>query len=66
MYSEYMTTSEVAHTTVLESPGAEDYHNVLGYFAQILMGELRLVSGYDVLYGKVKDFVQNELFNVRR
>ena len=60
---EYMTTSEVAHTTVLESPGAEDYHNVLGYFAQILMGELRLVSGYDVLYGKVKDFVQNELFN---
>ena len=58
----YMTTSEVAHTTVLESPGAEDYRNVIGYFAQTLMKELRLVSGYDVLYGKVKDFVQDHLF----
>ena len=26
------------------------------------MKELRLVSGYDVLYGKLKDFVQYELF----
>ena len=58
----YMTTSEVAHTTVLESPGTEDYRNVLGYFAQTLMKELRLVGGYDVLYAKVKDFVQTELF----
>ncbi len=58
----YMTTSEVAHTTVLESPGTEDYRNVLGYFAQTLMKELRLVGGYDVLYAKVKDFVQSELF----
>ena len=58
----YMTTSEVAHTTVLESPGAEDYRNVIGYFAQTLMKELRLVGGYDILYAKVKDFVQTELF----
>ena len=58
----YMTTSEVAHTTVLESPGTEDYRNVLGYFAQTLMKELRLVGGYNVLYAKVKDFVQTELF----
>jgi type III restriction enzyme len=27
------------------------------------MKDLRLVSGYDVLYGKVKAFVQNELFD---
>ena len=58
----YMTTSEVAHTTVLESPGTEDYRNVLGYFAQTLMKELRLVGSYNVLYAKVKDFVQTELF----
>ncbi len=58
----YMTTSEVAHTTVLESPGIEDYRNVLGYFAQTLMKELRLVSGYDVLYAKVKVFIQHHLF----
>ncbi len=58
----YMTTSEVAHTTILESPGAEDYRNALGYFAQTLMKELRLVGGYDVLYAKVKEFVQHYLF----
>ena len=58
----YMTTSEVAHTTILESPGTEDYRSVIGYFAHTLMKELRLVSGYEVLYGKVKDFVQHHLF----
>ena len=58
----YMATSEVAHTTILESPGAEDYRNALGYFAQTLMKELRLVGGYDVLYAKVKEFVQHHLF----
>ena len=58
----YMTTSEVAHTTILENPGTEDYRNALGYFAQTLMKELRLVSGYDVLYAKIKNFVQNHLF----
>jgi type III restriction enzyme len=26
------------------------------------MKDLRLVSGYDVLYGKIKTFVQSELF----
>jgi type III restriction enzyme len=36
---------------------------VIGYFAQTVMKDLRLVSGYDVLYGKVKAFVQNELFD---
>ncbi|MBA7549040.1 hypothetical protein ES705_41511 [subsurface metagenome] len=27
------------------------------------MKDMRLVSGYDILYGKVKDFVQNHLFD---
>lgn len=59
---EYMTTSEVAHTTILESPGTEDYRSALGYFAQTIQKDLRLVSGYEVLYAKVKDFVQHTLF----
>ena len=57
-----ITTGEVTHTTILDSAGVADYRSVIGYFAQTLMKELRLVSGYDVLYGKVKDFVQNALF----
>lgn len=36
---------------------------MIGYFAQSIMKDLRLVSGYDVLYGKIKAFVQDELFD---
>ena len=42
-----------------------DYRSVIGYFSQIIMKDLRLVSGYDVLYGKVKSFIQNDLFEIR-
>ncbi len=57
-----MTTGEVTHATMLDSSGVADYRSTLGYFAQTIQKDLRLVSGYDVLYGKVKDFVQNQLF----
>ncbi len=57
-----ITTGEVTHTTILDSAGVADYRSVLGYFAQTVMKELRLVSGYDVLYGKLKDFVRKMLF----
>ena len=58
-----ITTGAVTHTTILDTAGIADYHSVIGYFARTIMKELRLVSGYDVLYGKVKAFVQNELFD---
>ena len=57
-----MTTGEPTHTTVMDSAGVADYRSVLGYFAQTIMKDLKLVSGYDVLYGKVKAFIQNQLF----
>ena len=52
----------MAHTTILDTAGIADYRSVIGYFAQTIMKELRLVGGYDVLYGKVKDFVHDSLF----
>ena len=58
-----ITTGEVTHTTILDAAGVADYRSAIGYFAQTVMKELRLVSGYDVLYGKIKGFVQNSLFN---
>ena len=58
-----ITTGEVTHTTILDTAGIADYHSVIGYFAQTLMKDLRLVSGYDVLYSKVKAFVQEQLFD---
>ncbi len=58
-----ITTGEVTHTTILNTAGIADYRSVIGYFAQTMMKDLRLVSGYDVLYGKVKAFVQEQLFD---
>jgi type III restriction enzyme len=57
-----ITTGAVTHTTILDTAGIADYRSVIGYFAQTIMKDLRLVSGYDVLYGKVKAFVQSQLF----
>ncbi|MBK7238050.1 MAG: DEAD/DEAH box helicase family protein [Sterolibacteriaceae bacterium] len=57
-----ITTGEVTHTTILDTAGVADYHSVIGYFTHAIMRDLRLISGYDVLYGKVKSFVQNDLF----
>ena len=57
-----VTTGEVTHSTILDSAGVANYRSAVGYFAQTIMKELRLVSGYEVLYGKVKGFVQNDLF----
>src|SRR3990170_4270746 len=57
-----ITTGEVTHTTILDTAGVADYRSVIAYFAQTIMRDLRLVSGYDVLYGKIKAFVQEQLF----
>ncbi len=65
-----ITTGEVTHTTILDTAGIADYRSVIGYFAQTIMKDLRLEfrqgsapRGYDVLYGKVKAFVQDQLFD---
>ncbi|MFH1075270.1 MAG: DEAD/DEAH box helicase family protein [Pseudomonadota bacterium] len=57
-----ITTGEITHTTIMDSAGAADYRSAIGYFAQTIMKELRLFSGYDALYPKVKAFVQSRLF----
>jgi len=58
-----ITTHEIKHTTYLDNLTTTDYRNVVGYFAREIMGDLRLVSGYDILYGKVKEFIANNLFD---
>ncbi len=57
-----ITTGEITHSTILDSTGVADFRSVIGYFVQTLMKELRLVGGYDVLYGKVKGFLRSALF----
>ena len=58
-----ITSGEITHTTELDSDFVPNYQSVVGYFAQIIRKELRLVGGHDILYEKVKDFVTNFLFD---
>lgn len=60
-----ITSGKIAHTTQMRTEGIADYRSVIGHYTQAIMKDLRLVSGYDVLYGKVKSFVQEELFDTR-
>ncbi|OGS20712.1 MAG: hypothetical protein A2252_02020 [Elusimicrobia bacterium RIFOXYA2_FULL_39_19] len=52
----------ITHKTELDSNFIPNYQSVIGYFTQVIMKDLRLISGYDILYGKVKDFINNHLF----
>lgn len=50
------------HRTKLDSTLTPDYQSVVGYFANVIKKELRLVGGFDILFGKVKEFIQKYLF----
>ena len=52
-----------SHKTVMDRIFEPNYQNVIGYFARTIMRDLRLVGSGDVLFGKVKEFVQNYLFD---
>jgi len=57
-----MLDEEIHHTVQLDGSGPADYRSVVAFFARQLLKELRLVGGYDVLYGKVKIFIREHLF----
>lgn len=57
-----MLDSEIHHTIQLDGSGPADYRSVVGFFARQLLKDLRLVGGYDILYGKVKTFMRDFLF----
>jgi len=51
------------HTTILSGDIEPDYQSVVGFFAQAIMRELRLFGCYDILFGKVREFIQNNMFD---
>lgn len=57
-----MLDSEIHHTIQLDGSGPADFRSVVGFFSRQLLKDLRLVGGYDVLYGKVKTFMREHLF----
>jgi type III restriction enzyme len=52
----------VSHTTVMDSVFTPSHQNVIGFFARSIMRDLRLVGGFDVLFGKLKAFMAKYLF----
>ena len=58
-----MLDAEIHHTITLDGSGPADYRSVVAFFARQLLKDLRLVGGYDVLYGKVKAFMREFLFS---
>jgi type III restriction enzyme len=57
-----MLDDQIHHVIQLDGSGPADYRSVVGFFARQLLKDLRLVGGYDVLYGKVKTFMRECLF----
>ena len=57
-----VVAEEVHHTTILSGDIEPNYQSVIGFFAQAIMREMRLFGCYDILFGKVKDFVENYMF----
>jgi len=51
------------HKTILDTNSIINFQGAVGFFTQSIMKELRLISGYDILYEKVKYFIQNKLFD---
>jgi len=57
-----MLDDDIHHVVRLDGAGPADYRSVVAFFARQLLQDLRLVGGYDILYGKVKTFVREHLF----
>lgn len=58
-----ITTTEYSHSTQLSTLGDIDSTQAVGWFAMKIQTDLRLVGGYDVIYGKLKEFIRNNLFD---
>lgn len=52
----------VHHTTILTGDVEPNYQSVVGFFAQSIMREMRLFGCYDILFGKVKNFIEHHMF----
>lgn len=58
----HITNDKISHITELDTTITPNYQSVIGFFSQSIMKQLRLFSGYEILFGKVKEFVKEYLF----
>ena len=57
-----MLDANIHHVLRIDDASVVDYRSVLAFFAKQILGDLRLVGGYDVVYGKMKTFICEYLF----
>ena len=55
-------TEQVSHVTRLDTSVAPTSQAAIGYFTRTILRDLRLVGGFDVLFGMVKDYIESMLF----
>lgn len=55
-------TNDISHTTRLDAGAVADWRNVVGWFVKSIKDDLRLVGGYDALFGKIARFIEDGLF----
>lgn len=51
------------HKLILDANISPDYQRVVGFFVQSVMRDLRLFGCYDILFGKMKEFIGQQLFD---
>jgi type III restriction enzyme len=59
---EDVVSGEESHATEFDGTVVTDGRSVARFFTQAIANELRLVGGQDILYEKVKAFIQHHLF----
>ena len=57
-----IASDQKTHTTELDNYFIPNYQSAVGFFTQTIMKELRLVSGFDIMFEKVKIFITDYLF----
>jgi type III restriction enzyme len=57
-----LDTGDQSHVTRMDIGFNPTYQNVVGFFARSITRDLRLVGGQDILFGKIKAFIQERLF----
>ncbi len=58
----HIDSEEVSHTTEMGEGFTPTPQNVIGFFANNIRRDLRLVGGFDILFGKLKEFMGQHLF----
>jgi len=54
---------DISHKTVMDSAFTPSHQSAVGFFAKAIMRDLRLVGGFDILFGKLKEFMEKYLFD---